>query len=68
MREKASGPDSNADPPTSPANDEATHPMNDEQRPNILLIVTDQHRADHVGFGGNPVSYTHLTLPTTPYV
>ena len=20
------------------------------------------------GIGGNPVSYTHLTLPTTPYV
>ena len=23
---------------------------------------------DVVGFAGNPVSYTHLTLPTTPYV
>ena len=22
-------------------------------QPNILLIMTDQHRADHVGFGGN---------------
>ena len=27
-------------------------------RPNILLIVTDQHRADHTGFGGNPVVQT----------
>ncbi|MBW2282822.1 MAG: sulfatase-like hydrolase/transferase, partial [Deltaproteobacteria bacterium] len=24
-----------------------------ERRPNVLLIVTDQQRADHVGFGGN---------------
>ena len=22
----------------------------------------------HIGMGGDPVSYTHLTLPTTPYV
>jgi arylsulfatase A-like enzyme len=30
-------------------------------RPNLLLIVTDQHRADHTGFGGNPVVQTpHL--------
>ncbi|MEY2397838.1 MAG: hypothetical protein QOJ00_1012 [Actinomycetota bacterium] len=27
-------------------------------RPNILLIVTDQHRADHTGFGGNPIVQT----------
>ncbi|HEX7135188.1 MAG TPA: sulfatase-like hydrolase/transferase [Iamia sp.] len=30
-------------------------------RPNVLLIVTDQHRFDHTGFGGNPVVQTpHL--------
>ncbi len=29
-----------------------------ERRPNVLLIVTDQHRPDHVGFGGNPVVQT----------
>ena len=27
-------------------------------RPNILLIMTDQHRADHTGFGGNAVVRT----------
>ena len=27
-------------------------------RPNVLLIVTDQQRADHVGFGGNEVLRT----------
>ena len=27
-------------------------------RPNVLLIMTDQHRADHLGFGGNPVVQT----------
>jgi arylsulfatase A-like enzyme len=27
-------------------------------RPNILLIVTDQHRSDHTGFGGNTVVQT----------
>ena len=26
--------------------------------PNILLIVTDQHRADHTGSGGNPLVQT----------
>lgn len=31
------------------------------RRPNVLLIMTDQHRADHVGFGGNRVVATpHL--------
>ena len=31
------------------------------QRPNVLFIITDQHRADHVGFGGNDVVRTpHL--------
>ena len=29
-----------------------------EKRPNVLLIVTDQHRPDHVGFGGNPIVQT----------
>jgi len=27
-------------------------------RPNVLLIVTDQHRPDHLGFGGNPTVQT----------
>ena len=31
------------------------------KRPNILFIITDQHRADHLGFGGNAVVRTpHL--------
>lgn len=30
-------------------------------KPNFLFIITDQHRADHTGFGGNPVVRTpHL--------
>lgn len=30
-------------------------------KPNVLFIITDQHRADHVGFGGNEtVSTPHL--------
>ena len=28
------------------------------EKPNILLIMTDQHRADHVGFMGNPTVRT----------
>ncbi|MCQ8185865.1 sulfatase family protein [Parvularcula maris] len=28
------------------------------RRPNILLFMTDQHRADHVGFGGNQIVRT----------
>jgi len=28
------------------------------KQPNILLIITDQHRADHTGFGGNGVVRT----------
>lgn len=32
-----------------------------QQRPNVVLIITDQHRPDHTGFGGNPVVQTpHL--------
>ena len=27
-------------------------------RPNVLLILTDQHRPDHLGFGGNPIVQT----------
>jgi len=27
-------------------------------RPNVLLILTDQHRPDHLGFGGNPTVQT----------
>lgn len=31
------------------------------QRPNVLVIVADQLRADHLGFGGNPIVKTpHL--------
>jgi len=26
--------------------------------PNILFVITDQHRADHVGFAGNPIVQT----------
>ena len=29
-----------------------------DQRPNILLFITDQQRADHTGFGGNSVVRT----------
>ncbi|MEX0941144.1 MAG: sulfatase-like hydrolase/transferase [Pseudomonadales bacterium] len=28
------------------------------QRPNFLFLITDQHRADHVGFGGNDIVRT----------
>jgi len=32
-----------------------------DERPNVLFIITDQHRADHVGFMGNTVVKTpHL--------
>ena len=36
----------------------------------ILLISIDTCRADYLSCYGypRPVSYTHLTLPTTPYV
>ena len=30
----------------------------DPRRPNLLLIITDQQRADHVGFGGNEILRT----------
>lgn len=28
------------------------------KKPNILFVITDQHRADHVGFMGNEVVQT----------
>jgi arylsulfatase A-like enzyme len=28
------------------------------KRPNFLFIITDQHRADHLGCGGNTVVQT----------
>ena len=31
---------------------------NDGRRPNVLLIMTDQHRPDHLGFGGNAIIET----------
>ncbi|MEM7219500.1 MAG: sulfatase-like hydrolase/transferase [Pseudomonadota bacterium] len=35
--------------------------MTTAKRPNVLCIITDQHRADHVGFMGNGVVRTpHL--------
>lgn len=32
--------------------------MRSDRRPNFLFLMTDQHRADRVGFGGNPVIRT----------
>lgn len=29
-----------------------------KKRPNFLFIITDQHRADHLGCGGNPIVQT----------
>ncbi|NNC80570.1 MAG: sulfatase-like hydrolase/transferase [Acidimicrobiales bacterium] len=29
-----------------------------KKRPNVLLVLTDQHRPDHLGFGGNPIVQT----------
>ena len=29
-----------------------------QEQPNILIIMTDQHRPDHTGFGGNKVVRT----------
>ena len=35
--------------------------MSQTPQPNILIIMTDQHRPDHTGFGGNKVVQTpHL--------
>ncbi len=33
-------------------------PVDQSDRPNVLFIITDQHRWDHVGFGGNEVVRT----------
>ena len=40
--------------------------VGDNDRPNILFIYTDDQSYRTVSC--YPVSYTHLTLPTTPYV
>jgi arylsulfatase A-like enzyme len=34
------------------------HQRDGAERPNVLFLITDQHRADHVGFGGNDVVRT----------
>ena len=39
----------------------ASAPNGTASQPNVLFIITDQHRADHTGFGGNEVVRTpHL--------
>lgn len=40
------------------SDDTDTAPATPGRRRNVLLIVTDQQRADHAGFGGNPVVQT----------
>ena len=43
-------------------------------RPGERFVITSHHNPDGdaigslLGLGRAPVSYTHLTLPTTPYV
>ena len=32
--------------------------MDSDKQPNFLFIITDQHRPDHTGFGGNPTVKT----------
>jgi arylsulfatase A-like enzyme len=32
--------------------------VTEHRRPNVLLLITDQHRLDHTGFGGNAVVST----------
>ena len=34
----------------------------------LLHILAAAHERASTGLGDYPVSYTHLTLPTTPYV
>ena len=34
----------------------------------IVKTVSKKQTVQLIGFGTFPVSYTHLTLPTTPYV
>ena len=38
------------------------------KRPNIIVYFSDQQRWDTLGCSGQPVSYTHLTLPTNSLV
>ena len=46
----------------------------DGDRAEEMVLLVDHRSADQVVCGGDallrriPVSYTHLTLPTTPYV
>ena len=40
----------------------------DEIKTHHYLISFDPADKDECGLTGEPVSYTHLTLPTTPYV
>ena len=34
----------------------------------LLKKIAFDPKQDHLWFAGDSVSYTHLTLPTTPYV
>ena len=51
-------------------------PAQAAKRPNILFMMSDDHASEAISAYGSwlkdychtPVSYTHLTLPTTPYV
>ena len=59
---------------TAAAQDHAMHDMEDHSHEGHLhdtmvdgkLLVVNPERFDN--FVSTPVSYTHLTLPTTPYV
>jgi arylsulfatase A-like enzyme len=37
-----------------------SEPAPSPRRPNVVLVMTDQHRHDHVGFAGAPVDTPHL--------
>ena len=39
-----------------------------EVKPKSSFKSTENRAASSLGVGGHPVSYTHLTLPTPPYV
>ena len=54
------------EPSTSPDNIDFTQVM-DEQRENAAVGNSGTHLSDIIS-GSDPVSYTHLTLPTTAYV